>query len=369
MTSVDFNRDKLYEIQEAFRLMKESDRMRVEAIMRDVFIFANSTEAMTRLVDEINANTTEAEREIITDLSHAKSLYDKAFTIYLNYPSIWNKACVFVQADILPHRFWTRYANLPCRHPRTDNDAVKELGQSISGFFWKKQIRGNKYHVVYERRTENEHYFLVFLSDYTNNYDVWEENSDNLVSRFESRPLNMVIIYDEQKGILEINAYGGREVYDAIAGFFSSVILASELDMKETLTSTYQLDHLMFPENKLMPMPDCGVMNARITGMDLTFTRADRRRCHKISIDKGAPSENLYEEISPFLSDKSISNVHVRLVRIVLDVLLDGFMREMCIEVSAKTCTLRSVCDELRRIGGNYIGKVGIDDQQQLNLF
>ena len=94
MTTVDFERDKLYEIQEAFRLLKESDRMRVESIMRNVFVFANGGTATSRLFAEVNNYELEAECKIITDPSASeKSLYDKVFMVYLNYPDIWKKAC------------------------------------------------------------------------------------------------------------------------------------------------------------------------------------------------------------------------------------------------------------------------------------
>lgn len=370
MTSVDFERDKLYEIQEAFRLLKESDRMRVESIMRSVFIFANGGNATSRLFAEVKDCALEAERRIITDPSvPEKSLYDKAFTIYLNYPSIWKKACFFIEADLMPNRFWTRYTNLPSMHPRTDTESTDAFGKAISDYFWKKQIRGNKFHVEHEQRSEKEHYFLVFLSDFSNTYDVFEPDSDKMVSRFESRTLSMAIIFDEERHTLEINAHGGREVYDTVAALFSSIILVSELDIQKTLVSTYQLDHLMLQENKLMPMPECGVMNARIASMDISFNRGNRRRRHKISLNNDMSDDSLYEELSPFFLDKSITNIHARFIRIVLDVLLNGIVTEMNIEVTEKTCTLRSSSDELRLIGSNYIEKAGIDDQQYLNLF
>ncbi len=369
MTCVAFERDKLYEIQESFLLLPESDRMRVESIMRSVFIFANGGNATSRLFAEVKNFELEAECKIITDPSiPEKSLYDKAFAIYLNYPSIWKKACFFIEADLMPNRFWTRYANLPGMRPRTDKASTDAFGKAISEYFWKKQIRGNKFHVQHEQRSEKEHYYLVFLSDFSNTYDVFEAGNDKMISRFESRTLSMAIIFDEERHTLEINAHGGREVYDTIAALFSSIILVSELDMQKTLRSTYRLDHLMLPENKLTPMPECGVMNARIASMDITFNRGNKRRRHKINLNMDA-DDSLYEETSPFFSDKCISNIHARFVRIVLDVFLNGIMTEMNIEVTEKTCTLRSSSDELRLIGSNYIEKVGIDDQQYLNLF
>ena len=69
MTCVDFERDKLYEIQESFLLLPESDRMRVESIMRSVFIFANGGNATSRLFAEVKNFELEAEYKIITDPS------------------------------------------------------------------------------------------------------------------------------------------------------------------------------------------------------------------------------------------------------------------------------------------------------------
>lgn len=368
MTSVDFERDKLYEIQEAFRLLKESDRMRVESIMRNVFVFANGGTATSRLFAEVNNYELEAECKIITDPSASeKSLYDKVFMVYLNYPDIWKKACFFIEADMMQNRFWTRYANLPNMHPRTDKPSLDAFGKAISDFFWKKQIRGNKFHVQYEQRSEKEHYYLVFLSDFSNTYDVFEPDNDEMVSRSESRTLSMAIVFDEERHTLEINAHGGREVYDTVALLFSSIILVSELNMQQTIISNYRLDQLLLPENKLMPIPECGVMSVRIASMKITYNRGNKRRQHVINLN--STDDSLYEEISMFSEDKNVSNIHIRFVDIILGVLLNGIMTEMSIKVFEKSCDLRSASDELRLIGNNYIQKVGIDEQQYLNLF
>ena len=368
MTAVDFKRDKLYEIQDAFRLMSESDRQKVEDTMRKVFTFANNEDAMMNLTSEIRSSTTETEQAIINDLSHVKSRYDKAFMVYLNYPSIWKKACIFIHADSLSHRFWTRYPNLPRKSPRTDRVALDELGQTISNYMWEKQIRGNRFSVTYERRTRKEHYFFVSLSDFSNTFEKWEGDEKDLVARLESRPLSMVLIYDEENGVLEINAHGGKEVYDAVGGFFSNVILTSEMDMKLSIKSSYQLDHLLFRENMLTPMSDCGVVNAKIVGMDLSVTRPHKRGCLKVGIDQIAPAETLYDQVEAIMADKSIIDIHVRHARIILYVQNSEGIQELHVEISARTCTLRSVSDDLRRIGSTYIERAGIDDQLHFEL-
>jgi len=368
MTSVDFMQDKLYEIQEAFRLLKESDRMRIESIMRSVFVFANGGNATSRLFAEVKNYELEGECRIITDPSASeKSLYDKAFLVYLNYPEIWKKACFFIDADMMQNRFWTRYTNLPNMHPRTDKASTDAFGKAISDFFWEKQIRGNKFHVQHEQRSEKEHYYLVFLSDFSNTYDVFEPDSNEMVSRSESRTLSMAVIFDEERHTLEINAHGGREVYDTIALLFSSIILVAELDMQQTIISNYRLDQLLLPENQLMPMPEYGVMNVRIASMKISYNRGNKRRQHVINLN--SPDDNLYEELSLFSEDKNVSNIHVRSVNIILGVLLHGIMTELNIMVYEKSCNLRSASDELRLIGSKYIQKVGIDEQQYLNLF
>ena len=49
---IDFEKDKFYEIQDAFRTLPEKAMARTEAVMRNVFDFAGNDNIMFRVIEE-----------------------------------------------------------------------------------------------------------------------------------------------------------------------------------------------------------------------------------------------------------------------------------------------------------------------------
>ena len=159
---LNFEKDKLYEIQDAFRTLPDGLLRKVEIVMRNVFNLAGNEAVILRLLDEAKTQNGEFNSEI----QQFKNRYDMAFHIYLHHRTLWEKACTFLQVDNLPGRHWCRCPNLPKQTPRTDRSACEDLGRQISAFFWHKQVRGKKYLIEYQKRTGDLHYYFVYLSDY-----------------------------------------------------------------------------------------------------------------------------------------------------------------------------------------------------------
>ncbi len=159
---IDLEKDRLYEIQEAFRTLPDRVLRRVELVMRHAFNFAGSEAVMLRLIDDAQ------QRDIDSELGSLRSRYDKAFYIYLHHRDLWERTCAFAIADMLGCRHWTRCPNLSKLAPRTDEAARREMGRQISAFFWQKQVRGKNYLIEYQKRTGCLHYYFVYLSDYAN---------------------------------------------------------------------------------------------------------------------------------------------------------------------------------------------------------
>ena len=71
---------------------------------------------------------------------------------------------------------------------------------------------------------------------------------------------------------------------------------------------------------------------------------------------------NRIEQCFPKMGD----NTRVRAVQIILELLVDGIHREMSIELSNNSCSLRSNSEELRLLGEEFLKRSGIDEQPEL---
>lgn len=361
---LNFGKDKLYEIQEAFRALPDPVLRLVELVMRHVFNFAGSEAVMLRLLDEAQLHGV----KIAMEWTELKSRYDKAFYIYLHHRDLWERSCVFAQVDNLSSRHWTRCSGLPICVPDDSEAAREEMGRQISAFFWQKQVRGKKYLIEYQKRTGNLHYFFIYLSDYANSYEAWSEHGCELERRDESRAINMVFAYDQRFGALDTYNLGGVAVARVLQRIFCDAVLKHELIDERVFKSAFQIDRLKFRKNMPTPVVQAGVTRARITCLDFSYAGVGKQRRHRITIDEAERDDEIYEVMEHDLNRDHVplNLVSVRFVRILLDIELDGVKRKMAIELTRNSCTLKSHVEELRIIGEKFIQENGIDVQPRL---
>ncbi len=361
---INFEKDRLYEIQNAFMLLPDQKLHKLEVIMRNVFTFCSNECTMPRIIDEIRQYYGADAEQFVYELVHLKRRYDKGFYVYLNCPEIWERACVFSQSDNLPSRFWTHRAYLPQRNPAHDAKTNHEFGGKISEYLWKKQVRGKKFIVEYQARSTSLHYYFVYLSDYANSYETWSENSCELENHSESRTINMVFAYDSAHGTLDTYNLGGYEITANLQKIFCEVFLEHELDTEAIYKSVYELDPLLKKENILQPIPDLGIKRVKLLCLDLSYLYHCKKRTHRVSVGKSSPEDDIYDVIE-FDMKKTLfsplSMVKVRYVKIYLEIELNSITREACIEFTPNTSTLKNYSDDLRIIIEQFIERSGID--------
>lgn len=361
---INFQKDNEQEIKNAFMTLPDSIRLKLEVVMRNVFDFARSSTTLARLIDEIK----QIEDLHIKEILDLPNNYDRAFFIYLHYDELWKKTCVFSQADNLNSRYWTRCTDLPQKEPLTDTASMQKMGEQISQYFMEKEFRGKKFLIDYQKRTENLHYYFIYLSDYANSYETWNENACCLEYRNESRPLHMVCAYDSRYGTLDTYSFGGEEKTNVLQKSFCNAILNCDLVDRKTFKSAFRLNQFKERKNILKSMPSIGVVNAKITSMELVYYEKDKRRTHRMSTGSDAPNDEIYNTIEHDMNMSNLysSSVKVRFIRIVLDILVNGALRKMILELTANNCTLKSFSEELRVIGEKYIRESSIDVQPSL---
>ena len=361
---IDFENDKLYEIQDAFRTLPEKTMARAEAVMRDVFTLAGDESVLLRILDEAQQHDIKIEE----DYGQLKNRYDRAFYIYLHHRDLWAQNCTFLQVDRLPSRHWCRCPNLPRKPPMTDQTTCEKLGRQISAFFWQKQVRGKKYLIEYQRRSNGLHYYFVYLSDYSNSYEAWSEQSTELERRNETRAINMVFAYDEQFGTLDTYNLGGSNIAVVLQKMFCDAVLGHDLVDKAVLKSAFDIERLKYRGNMPVAMPHIGITRVWISRMGFNYHGVGNRRSHTFNVDNPLRDDEIYSVMEHDLNGDNVplSLISVSYVRIMLEIELNGVKRRMAIDLRKNNCTLKSNADELRKIGERFLQETGIDVQPYL---
>ena len=361
---LNFEKDKLYEIQDAFRTLPEGLLRKVEIVMRNVFNLAGNEAAILRLLDEAKTQNGEFNSEI----QQFKNRYDMAFHIYLHHRTLWEKACTFLQVDNLPGRHWCRCPNLPKQTPRTDRSACEDLGRQISAFFWHKQVRGKKYLIEYQKRTGDLHYYFVYLSDYANSYEAWSEQNSELERKNETRAINMVFAYDMHFGTLDTYNLGGTKIAMVLQKIFCDTILGYHLVDKQILKSAFDIERLKYRKNIPIALPHVGITRAWISCLEFNYQGAGKRRTHRMSLDDVVRDDEIYSVMEHDLNRENVplNVIVIKFVRIILEIEWNNCKRRMTIELTRNSCTLKSNADELRKIGEYFIQENGIDVQPNL---
>lgn len=361
---IDFEKDKLYEIQDAFRTLPEKAMTRAEGVMRDVFTLAGDESVLLRILDEALRHGIQIEE----DYGKLKSRYDRAFYIYLHHRDLWAQNCTFLQVDRLPSRHWCRCPNLPRKSPMTDQATCEKLGKQISAFFWQKQVRGKKYLIEYQRRNNGLHYYFVYLSDYSNSYEAWSDESAELERRNETRAINMVFAYDEQFGTLDTYNLGGTSIAVVLQKMFCDAVLGHDLVDKTVLKSAFDIERLKYRGNMPVAMPHIGITRVWISRMGFNYHGVGNRRGHTFNVGNPVHDDEIYSVMEHDLNGENVplSLISINFVRIKLEIELNGVKRHMDIDLRKNSCTLKSNTDDLRKIGELFLRETGIDVQPYL---
>jgi hypothetical protein len=149
--------------------------------------------------------------------------YHRAMTTYLDHPNFWKGALRFHHADMLSH--WRKRKNLGHRPAAVDDASIRQLADAIRTYFHFKEGRGHNCVVEPFRRGELD-YFFAYPEDYSKQEMEWVNG------QFDQRPHNpafeVVFVYSQKDGTLDLNYRGERKVVEALQGIFAFTILKWE---------------------------------------------------------------------------------------------------------------------------------------------
>lgn len=205
---------------------------------------------------------------LVTALAQQEGFYDKAMWTYLEYPSIFNVASLFVSADGLPGRYWVRHRNVSRKPPNTSAQACRELEDALSEYYRTEQGRGHRCTVETYLRGGRQHYFFAYPDDYPDTY-IGHDEKGEFVKRPQKRAFEVVFVYDPHAGSLELNAQGDKCVKARLMYIFCQAILGINPPPERPGGHPYELNALLTGDCLFETDPSDGIEEVRVRKLRL----------------------------------------------------------------------------------------------------
>ena len=210
------------ELFTAWLKLPEDRRNSMAAEFREIFemscekgVWAILDEARWQWRDDPERLTVFIER-----LSALPGHYDRAMITYLDHPECWRGAIRFYHADALP--YWRKRKHLGHRLAKMDPASLEKLADLIRTYFHRNEGRG-KHCVVESCRRGELDYFFAYPEDYSQQQIEWVKGA------FDQRPHNptfeVVFVYSQQGGTLDLNFRGPYRAVEPLQGMFATAIL------------------------------------------------------------------------------------------------------------------------------------------------
>ena len=207
---------------EAWAALSDMQRNAAEADFREI-VALSDRKGWLAILDEARWQLDEQADELrsfIDTLSALDGYHERAMVAFLDHPECWKGATRFHYADGLTH--WRKRKNLPRVPAAVDKASVGRLADLIKHYFRQTDGRGRNCVVEAYRRGERD-YFFAFPEDHAQRSIEWVDGE------FNPRPHNpafeIVFVYAQAEGTLDLNFRGGRNTVTDLQGMFAQAIL------------------------------------------------------------------------------------------------------------------------------------------------
>jgi hypothetical protein len=256
----------------AYNELSEDEQGIIEAQFQE--INARACEGgIKALVDEAEFHHDDdfADEIAVIDGLHAKSMW-----AFLEKPDYWLGANRFLEADNVAFSFWKKRSDLPNAPPYVDDEDIQLLAQGIGAYFRSKEGRGKNCKVEPYRRNDLE-YFFAYPEDYAQSGVEWV--SSTLKTRARHPAFEIIFVYCESEGSLDIYARGNTKAVPDLQGIFAKSILRMETLPNGTVDKrVYDLKPIADKNFEFKFEPELGIDSVAVTRLRLKLSHGDMRR-------------------------------------------------------------------------------------------
>ena len=266
----------------AFLELSAERQAECEAEFQDVHALACEG-GVAALVDEANFHDDES---FVHELAAIDGFHAKVMWAFLEKPTYWRGATMFLHADNVSASYWKKRNDLPALSPHVDEADIAALEAAISELFI-REGRGKNCKVEPYRRYERE-YFFAYPEDFAQSGVEWV--SDTLKTLAHHPAFEIIFVYCEAEGSLDIYAPRNTKAVLALQKAFARTILKLETLADGTIDKrVYDLTPVKDPDFAFTLPEDAGIASAVITRMRLSLLHGGKRRISLEADTKGNP--------------------------------------------------------------------------------
>lgn len=326
---------------EAWRDLPDRQRIPLEVDLRQIFDMS-CEKGWLAILDEARwqfCDDAEKLAAFSDALSALSNHYARAMITFLDYGACWKGATRFFHADMLSH--WRKRRNLPHQRAAVDEASLRELAALISHYFRHAEGRG-QHCVVESYRRGDLDYFFAFPEDHSQQAAEWVNGE--LQPRPHNPAFEIVYVYSQQDGTLDLNYRGGRQAAEPLQGIFAEAILKLDrlpFDPKDE--RVYDLNPLHKTGFPFVFDPWSGIESVAVKKLRLSSTVKSGDRII-LEADPSRDRESVYR-----LMDKVLKNAPGHLYNVtqvellaVVDVDEDKPARKVTIRIThPNSCSLK----------------------------
>ena len=206
----------------AWLTLDDTERRAMDTAFRDIAALSGEKGCRAILDDAAWYFATDpaAHTAFVEQLASLANHGERAMTTFLDHPACWRGATRFYQAEVLP--FWRKRNHLPRVPAAVDEASLQALAAGISTYFHHAEGRGTRCVVEPVRRGALD-YFFAYPEDYSQHSIEWVDG------QFGQRPhhpaFEVVYVYSQSDGSLDLNVRGARTAVQPLEGLFAATIL------------------------------------------------------------------------------------------------------------------------------------------------
>jgi len=215
---------KIDPLFDAWKVLPDAQRNAMDVEFRDIFELG-CEKGFRAIMDEAlwhfeQGTDPNAYSTFVDQLAALTNHFERAMVAFLDHPTFWKGATLFYHADTLT--YWRKRKNLGHPVAAVDPASLAQLAQLISSYFHNTEGRG-KNCVVEPFRRDTRDYFFAYPEDYSQNSPEWD--SAGFAIRPHNPAFEVIFVYSQSEGSLDLNYRGSNKAMVPLQGMFSTAIL------------------------------------------------------------------------------------------------------------------------------------------------
>lgn len=227
-------------VLKAWDLISEQDKERQERIFRKIWHLGR-TNGISIAIDEAQTQNL----NIAEDLERVPGLLSKAMWIYLNHPSLFDRASEFLIFEAWGRRSRWKRNDLPLQtEPHLDVIATEALRSQVSAFY--KRTEGcSKHCTIHALRRGEMFYWFLYPEDHSEEHLNYGDDGEEPETIILHPAFQVIFAFSPANGCLEVCARTKAEGRETLEAIFANTILHVQLPEQVTPTPVYTLQCLL----------------------------------------------------------------------------------------------------------------------------